>query len=679
MLTQNEVTVNGGGRQYGTKLTAKGAEVLAACIREGTKLEITEIAVGDGGGAYYEPLDNQTALVHEVWRAEVLSCEQSVLNPNTLDIKGVIPSDAGGFVIREMGVFDAAGTLIGVCNTPDMEKANAVSGAGGKLDLIMHLLVTDANAVQVVIKSSLDTVSLKDVQNLLKDKQDVLEGEEGQFVGFDKNGHPLPQALPETGVGRSMAGQTVEPIQGTTVTAREGAEIFNDYRPRTYGPLTEGDTNIVVLSGNVADGTYSHAEGCCTTARSSYSHAEGQRTFADGQGAHAEGWDCVADGHGAHAEGQRTKATVSCAHAEGADTISKHNATHAEGTATTASGDSAHAEGRRTTASGNCAHAEGQGSEATGGLSHAEGMNTIAEGGPYSASHAEGCQTTASGGQSHAEGFESVASGESSHAGGEYTIAASKAQTAIGSANTVSSSENPINKLIVGNGYYSGIDGLHRSNCFRVTHTGVYASGNYNASGADYAELFEWADGNLERQDRAGLFVTLEGERIRLAGPGDGYILGIVSGNPSVVGDVYDDQWQGMYLTDIFGRPIMEDVEVPEVTETVEVPFLREVEGGESVMETRLETRTVIPAHTERRQKLNPDYDRGLTYVPRSARPEWDAVGLLGKLVAVDDGTCQPNGWAAVGQGGTATASPAPTKYRVMSRLDERHVRILIL
>ena len=173
--------------------------------------------------------------------------------------------------------------------------------------------------------------------------------------------------------------------------------------------------------------------------------------------------------------------------------------------------------------------------------------------------------------------------------------------------------------------------------------------------------------------------MTLEGERIRLAGPGDGYILGIVSGNPSVVGDVYDDQWQGMYLTDIFGRPIMEDVEVPEVTETVEVPFLREVEGGESVMETRLETRTVIPAHTERRQKLNPDYDRGLTYVPRSARPEWDAVGLLGKLVAVDDGTCQPNGWAAVGQGGTATASPAPTKYRVMSRLDERHVRILIL
>lgn len=186
MSTQNEVTANGGGRQYGTKLTAKGAAALAACILEGTKLEITEIAVGDGGGAYYEPMSDQMALVHEVWRDEVLSCEKSVLNPNTMDIKGVIPSDAGGFVIREMGVFDAAGTLIGVCNTPDMEKTDAASGAGGKLDLIMHLVVTDADAVQVVIKSSLDAVSLEDVRELLKDKQDKLNGQEGQVPVFNK-------------------------------------------------------------------------------------------------------------------------------------------------------------------------------------------------------------------------------------------------------------------------------------------------------------------------------------------------------------------------------------------------------------------------------------------------------------------------------------------------------------
>ena len=180
--------------------------------------------------------------------------------------------------------------------------------------------------------------------------------------------------------------------------------------------------------------------------------------------------------------------------------------------------------------------------------------------------------------------------------------------------------------------------------------------------------------------DRVGRFVTLEGAKIRLAGPEDDYILGIISGSPSVVGDVHDDQWQGMYLTDVFGRPIWEDVEVPDVTEEREIPVQVVLDDGSPAIETHKETVVIIPAHTERRQKLNPDYDNTqLPYIPRSERPEWDAVGMLGKLVAVDDGTCQVNGWAAVGEGGAATASAERTAYRVMERLDEGHVRILIL
>ena len=52
---------------------------------------------------------------------------------------------------------------------------------------------------------------------------------------------------------------------------------------------------------------------------------------------------------------------------------------------------------------------------------------------------------------------------------------------------------------------------------------------------------------------------------------------------------------------------------------------------------------------------------------------------MMGKLVAVDDGTCQVNGWCAVGEGGKATHSDARTRYRVMARLDETHIRVLIL
>ncbi len=323
-----------------------------------------------------------------------------------------------------------------------------------------------------------------------------------------------------------------------------------------------------------------------------------------------------------------------------------NNNTFAQGIGTIASGLNSHSEGNATTAAGSQSHAEGAVTKASGSGSHAEGGNTEAKG---------TC--------SHAEGRFTVTEKESSHAGGYYTTASAMYQTVIGRCNVVNTSES--SRFIIGKGSSS----TSRSNCFRVTDSGTYASGSYSASGADYAEMFEWSDGNSGCEDRSGRFVTLDGAKIRLADPDDDYILGVVSGNPSVVGDVHDDQWQGMYLYDIFGRPLWEDVEVPD--ETMEAP---DPENPE-----RMISHVVIPAHTEHRQKLNPDYDSSQTYVPRSERPEWDAVGMLGKLVMVDDGSCTPNGWAAVGAGGIAVSSAERTKYRVMERLDQTHIRVLIL
>lgn len=292
------------------------------------------------------------------------------------------------------------------------------------------------------------------------------------------------------------------------------------------------------------------------------------------------------------------------------------------------------------------ARATGAFSTAIGKVSTASGLTSVSLSGTASGSNS----FTGPGG-GNAIGFASFANGEG-------TIARADRQTVFGLYNVASELET--DKFIIGSGYMdeSSFKGIH-SNCFRVSHTGVYASGSFNSSGADYAELFQWADGNPSKEDRAGRFVTLEGEEIRLAGPEDDYILGIVSGAPSVVGGVYDDQWKGMFLQDVFGRPVYEDVEVPETLGP----------DGE----------VLIPAHTERRQKLNPAYDSAQVYIPRTERPEWDAVGLLGKLVAVDDGSCQVNGWAAVGADSIATASKEKTRFRVMARLDEAHVRILML
>mgnify|MGYP001751295014 CR=1 FL=1 len=372
---------------------------------------------------------------------------------------------------------------------------------------------------------------------------------------FNKYGICLTELQTEVNkkseVGKSLAGQTTSPTNGTSVVAGEGAEIFNDYSERTFDINTE-----MVITGNVASGDYSHAEGRGTTASGNHSHAEGY--FA------------------------------------------------------TASGNYSHAEGCRTTASGNY-------------------------------SHAEGCRTTASGECSHAEGFSTTAS--------PFQFVTGKFNIDKAGCSRIDDQSNNSSIFIVGYGTNNT-----KANAFRITASGkCMGTSSFGSSGADYAEYFEWQDGNKNSEDRRGLFVTLDGDKIRLANANDDYILGVISANPSVVGDVQSENWHGMYKKDVFGQPLTETVEVPENTDD--------------------KTGEVISAHTITRLVVNPDYNPDEEYTSREFRKEWACVGLMGKLIIVDDGTCVVNGYCKVADGGKATK--ADTGYRVMKRLDDTHIQIL--
>ena len=184
------------------------------------------------------------------------------LNPKMVDIKGVIPSSDGGFTIRELGVFDRAGTLIGVCNTPDMEKARPDSGAGGKLDVIMHLIVTDANALNIVVKPSLDTVSLEDVTGLLGGKQDKLEGWPGQVPVFNENGDLEAQDFSGSAVfaftaedwGPPASWVPEEPAEGEEPEAYDGSLGYEIAIPAEAHRRKNGDFGFHVF--HQVDGRY---------------------------------------------------------------------------------------------------------------------------------------------------------------------------------------------------------------------------------------------------------------------------------------------------------------------------------------------------------------------------------------------------------------------------------------
>ena len=170
----------------------------------------------------------------------------------------------------------------------------------------------------------------------------------------------------------------------------------------------------------------------------------------------------------------------------------------------------------------------------------------------------------------------------------------------------------------------------------------AYADGSWNGGGADYAEYFEWSDGNTEAEDRRGISVVLDGDKIREAVDGEEPI-GVISGNPSVVGDADIDRWKGKYLRDDYGTYIQDTHNVVEWDETI-----TDDEGNESTKKHSYEDwnipagivvpdDAVVSATDENGQpythrRLNPDYNPDTAYVTRENRPEWDTVGLMGKL-----------------------------------------------
>jgi hypothetical protein len=476
-----------------------------------------------------------------------------------------------------------------------------------------------------------------------------------------------------------------------------------------------GGAAVALGYNTTAIGTYSLAEGISTNAAAWATHAEGSETTAAGTAAHAEGGGCEAYGRNAHAEGSGTRAYAAsshaegsttkagsviesgegesttggnCSHAEGAYSEAVTFASHAEGSETKTGGTAAHAEGTQTLAGGRSAHAEGTETKAYTSHCHAEGYRTIAgligdtdeesdespSGGKCShaegsyaeatgwASHAEGSYTKAIGLASHAEGEKTEAFGRASHAAGWATKAHNDYQTAIGKFNKASDAANNLklqdDAFIVGNGSAST-----PANALRITFEGqIYSAKTAITDGADYAEMFEWQDGNPAGEDRRGYFVTLAGEHIRKAASADGYILGVVSAVPTVIGDASGCGWHDMYLRDEWGDIVYEWAdEERDVPET-------DPETGEERM--RAETIRV------QRAKVNPGYDPSKPYLPRNGRKEWSAVGMMGKLAVRDDGTCQPDGFCRPNGEGIATA--AETGYRVMKRLDENRVRILM-
>lgn len=154
-------------KKFKTIITTAGAEKLAAAtVPGGKKLNLTVMAVGDGGGTLPEPDAGQTKLINEVWRHALNKVSQDNKNKNYIVAELVIPPDVGGFWMRELGLYDDAGTLIAVANMAESYKPKLAEGSGRAQTCRMVIIVSNVDSVEL----SIDATTVMATQDYVDDK-----------------------------------------------------------------------------------------------------------------------------------------------------------------------------------------------------------------------------------------------------------------------------------------------------------------------------------------------------------------------------------------------------------------------------------------------------------------------------------------------------------------------------
>ncbi len=153
--------------KFRTVITTAGAAKLAAATAPGgRKVNITTMAVGDGGDKLPVPDAGQTGLIHEVWRHALNKISQDKRNSNYIIAELVIPPEVGGFWMRELGLYDDAGTLIAVANMAESYKPALAEGSGRSQTCRMVIIVSSVASVALTI----DTTTVMATQDYVDDK-----------------------------------------------------------------------------------------------------------------------------------------------------------------------------------------------------------------------------------------------------------------------------------------------------------------------------------------------------------------------------------------------------------------------------------------------------------------------------------------------------------------------------
>ncbi|WP_156478802.1 phage tail protein, partial [Kluyvera cryocrescens] len=151
--------------KYFAILTNQGAARLANATALGTKLKISQMAVGDGNGTLPTPDPAQTKLINQTRIAPINSLSADANDTGQIIAEQIIPENEGGFFIREIGLYDDDGVLIAVANCPETYKPLLAEGSGRTQTIRMILVVSSTAAITLKIDPSVVLATRKYVDD----------------------------------------------------------------------------------------------------------------------------------------------------------------------------------------------------------------------------------------------------------------------------------------------------------------------------------------------------------------------------------------------------------------------------------------------------------------------------------------------------------------------------------
>ncbi|MGW7774565.1 phage tail-collar fiber domain-containing protein [Pseudomonas machongensis] len=146
--------------QFGGFLTNIGIAQQANTAALGLPWNITHMLIGDAGGEPSQtpdptPKPTQTALVRQVYRAQLNALYPSPADPGVLVAELVLPPEIGGWWIRELALEDANGNLIAIAKPAPSYKPLLAQGSGRTQTIRMHVVFGNVANVNLKIDPSI--------------------------------------------------------------------------------------------------------------------------------------------------------------------------------------------------------------------------------------------------------------------------------------------------------------------------------------------------------------------------------------------------------------------------------------------------------------------------------------------------------------------------------------------